>query len=396
MSFSESGLARMHDVMAAHVAEKRIAGAVTLVSRRGETHVDCVGALSFGGAPMQRDTLFRITSMTKPMVAAAAMTLVESCKLRLDEPVDDLLPELANRKVLRTPESPLDDVVPAKRSITLRDILSYRMGLGMLFAPPETPILRAVEASETFCIGPPKPRTKLSPDEWMRRLGELPWMHQPGEGWLYNTSGMVLGVLVARASGKPLEAFLRDAIFEPLGMKDTSFQVAKEQRARFATSYWPNPKTSVLEVHDEPDGVWSDAPAFPDAAAGLVSTVDDCLAFGRMMLGKGTYEGRRVLSRMSVETMTSDQLPSSVKASSKFFFEEWERRTWGFGMQIVTQRDDLASSPGAFGWDGGYGTAFQADPREDLVTLLMTQRAGFPERNPVYRDFRTAAYAAID
>jgi CubicO group peptidase (beta-lactamase class C family) len=396
MTFSAPGLARLHDVMSAHVAEQRVPGVVTALYRRGELQVDCVGALAFEGKPMKRDTLFRITSMTKPMVAAAAMTLVESCKLRLDEPVDDLLPELANRKVLRTLESPLDDVVPAKRAITLRDLLSYRMGFGMIFAPPETPILKAIAETKTLSVGPPKPRTELAPDEWMRRLGSLPWMHQPGEGWLYNTSGMVLGVLLARATGKPLEELLRASLFEPLGMNDTSFVVSPEQRARFATSYFPNPKTSVLEVHDEPDGQWSVPPSFPDAAAGLVSTVDDCMAFGRMMLGKGTYEGRRVLSRMSVETMTSDQLPASVKASSKFFFEPWERRTWGFGLQIITERDDLPSSPGAYGWDGGYGTAWQTDPREDFVTLLLTQRAGFPERNPIYRDFRTAAYAAIE
>ena len=152
---------------------------------------------------MQRDTIFRIASMTKPITAAAAMILVEECKLRLDDPVDPWLPELANRRVLKDISSPLEDTVPANRPITLRDLLTFRMGFGSVMAMPGThPIQRAVNEQQIGGDGPPKPAETPNPDEWMRRLGALPLMCQPGERWMYNTGSDVLGVLIARASGQ--------------------------------------------------------------------------------------------------------------------------------------------------------------------------------------------------
>ena len=189
-AWSKPRLARMHDVLAGHVERGEIPGVVTLLSRRGDVHVDALGATAIGGAaPMQRDTIFRITSMTKPVTAAAAMILVEECRLRLDEPVDRLLPELAGRRVLRSLESPLDDTVPANRPITLRDLLTFRMGLGIVMAPPGTyPIQRAIDELEIVGFGPPDPSTPHDPDEWLRRLATFPLMHQPGEKWMYNLS----------------------------------------------------------------------------------------------------------------------------------------------------------------------------------------------------------------
>ena len=233
---SRARLARMHDVMAGYVERGEVPGLVTLVSRRGEVHVDAIGMKALGGSdPMRRDTIFRISSMTKPITAAATMILVEECKLRLDEPVDRLLPELADRKVLKRLDGPLDDTVPANRPITVRDLLTFRMGFGIIMAPPDTyPIQRAV--SELLLgQGPPNPSTPPAPDEWIRRLGTLPLMHQPGEKWMYNTGSDVLGVLIARASGQPLETFLRERIFEPLGMKDTGFSVPAAKIDRLAT-----------------------------------------------------------------------------------------------------------------------------------------------------------------
>jgi CubicO group peptidase (beta-lactamase class C family) len=226
---SRARLARMHDVMAAYVERGEVPGFVTLVSRRGEVHVDVIGTRALAGpTPMRRDTIFRISSMTKPIIAVATMILVEECKLRLDEPVDALLPELAERRVLKRLDGPLDDTAPAKRPITVRDLLTFRMGFGQMMAPPDAyPILSAANELQ-IGMGPPNPSSMPAPDEWMRRLGSLPLMQQPGEQWMYNTGSDVLGVLgvlIARASGQELPTFLRERIFEPLGMKDTGFSV---------------------------------------------------------------------------------------------------------------------------------------------------------------------------
>src|SRR6266536_813699 len=307
---SKARLGRVHDVMAGYVERGDVPGIVTLVSRRGEQHVEAVGTKAVGGDPVRRDTIFRISSMTKPMTAAATMILVEECKLRLDEPVDRLLPELADRAVLKRLDGPLDETVPTNRPITVRDLLTFRMGFGLLMAPP---------------------------DAWIRRLGTLPLMHQPGERWLYNTGSDVLGVLIARASGQPLETFLRERLFEPLGMKDTAFSVPTTKLDRLATSYHVNLETGALELYDEAEGgQWSRPPAFPSAGGGLVSTIDDYLAFGQMMLNKGNYGSERLLSRPSVETMTTDQLTPEQKAVSGFYPGYFDSRGWGFGVSVIT------------------------------------------------------------
>src|SRR6266511_3600017 len=200
---STARLGRMHGVMAGHVERGDVPGIVTLVSRRGEVHVDAIGMKAVGGSdPMRRDTIFRIASMTKPVTAAAAMILIEECKLRLDEPVDRLLPELAERKVLKRIDGPLDDTVPAHRPITVRDLLTFRMGFGLILGPQDKYLILKAASEQGIMVGPPKPPTPHAPDEWMRRFGTLPLMYQPGEKWMYNTGSDVLGVLVARAAGQ--------------------------------------------------------------------------------------------------------------------------------------------------------------------------------------------------
>src|SRR5437588_863628 len=288
---SKARLGRMHDIMVGYVERGEVPGLVTLVSRRGEVHVDVIGTQAFKDpTPMRRDTIFRISSMTKPIIAVATMILIEECKLRLDDPVDRWLPELAERQVLKRLDGPLDDTVPAKRPITVRDLLTFRMGFGLMMAPPDAyPILQAANEQQ-IGMGPPNPSALPAPDEWIRRLGTLPLMQQPGEQWMYNTGSDVLGVLMARAAGQPLETFLRERIFAPLGMQDT-----------------------------------------------------------------------------------------------------------GFSVPIVTRRDDVAATPGRFGWDGGLGTSWSSDPREGMVAILMTQRAwDSPRPLDVCLDFWTAAYQAID
>ncbi len=221
-------------------------------------------------------------------------------------------------------------------------------------------------------------------------------MYQPGERWMYHTGSDVLGVLIARASGRPLGAFCRERIFEPLGMKDTAFSVPAAKIGRLATCYQADAPTGKLAVVDEArGGRWSRPPSFESGGGGLVSTVDDYLAFSRMMLNHGKSGGERILSRLSVELMTADHLTPELKAVSGFFPGFWNNRGWGFGMAVMTLHDDLASVPGRFGWDGGYGTSGYSDPTEDMVGILMTQRLLDGTAIQLSSDFWTSAYQAI-
>jgi CubicO group peptidase (beta-lactamase class C family) len=391
---SKTRLGRMHDIMAGHVDDGSMPGLVTLVSRHGEIYVDAIGKTAIDGAPMQRDTIFRITSMTKPVTAVAAMILVEECKLRLDDPVDRWLPELADRKVLRAIDAPLDDTVPAKRAITLRDLLTFRLGYGMIMLFPDRyPIQKAI-AEAGFAPGPVFP--SFPPDELIRRYGTLPLIYQPGERWLYNSGAEILGVLIARVAGTTLGELLRDRIFAPLGMKDTAFHVPETKLNRFATSYCSDHATQKLKVFDDPvTGKFSSPPIFENGSAGLVSTADDFNAFAQMMLNGGRLGNERILSRPSVELMTSDQLAPAQKQGSELFFGD--NRGWGFGMSVFTKRDDLCNSPGRFGWDGGYGTSWYSDPKENLTGILLTQRMmDSPQPPRAMADFWTLAYQAVD
>jgi len=394
---SPARLARMHDVMAGYVQRGDVPGMVTLVSRRGEVHVDAIGMKALGGNdPMQRDTIFRIASMSKPITAVAAMILVEECKLRLDEPVDRLLPELAARKVLKRLDGPLDDTVPANRPITVRDLLTFRIGIGLVLASPDKyPILKAMQEQKVD-IGP-NLSTAAGPDAWIRGLGALPLMYQPGDRWMYHTGSDVLGVLIGRASGQPLGKFLSERIFEPLGMKDTGFSVPASRLGRLATCYHFDPASRKLVVYDEArGGRWSRPPSFESGGGGLASTVDDYLAFCRMMLDKGKSGNQRILSRPSVELMTTDQLTPELKAVSGFFPGFFDNRGWGFGMSVLTKRDQLSSVPGRFGWDGGFGTSGYSDPAEQMVGILMTQRSLDAAAIDLSTDFWTSAYQSID
>ncbi|SEO70318.1 CubicO group peptidase, beta-lactamase class C family [Rhodospirillales bacterium URHD0017] len=395
-ALSKTRLARLHDALAAHVSPTGVPGIVALVSRRGETHVVTLGRQSLeSDAPMQRDTIFRIASMTKPVTAAAAMILVEQCRLRLDEPVDDLLPELANRRVLKSLESSVDDTVPARRPVTPRDLLTFTFGLGALMVwPVKYPIQKAM-AEVGLAPGPNLP--SFPADEFMKRIGGLPLACQPGERWLYHTGAEVLGVLIARAAGQSLGAFMQDHLFGPLGMRDTGFQVPADRVGRLASSYMTDPKdkTKLAFFDDARDSRWSRPPVFEAGGGGLVSTVDDYLAFQHMLLNKGRHRGERILSRPSVELMMTDQLTPAQKQGTELFFGD--SASWGLGGAVVTRRTHLWATPGRYGWDGGYGSSAHLDPAEDMAGILMTTRMmESPQPPRVFTDFWTSAYQAID
>ena len=386
MSLSSQGLTRLRETLTRHVENGECPGLVSVIHRRGETQVDVIG-------DVRRDTIFRISSMTKPITATLAMVLVDQGRLRLDDPVDELLPELADRRVLTSIDAPLDDTVPADRPITLRDLLTFRMGWGGIFAPPGTYPVQAAAAELQLGLGdgPPQPAGPPEPDEWMRRFGTLPLLCQPGQRWMYHVGAEVLGVLLARATGKSLGEAMREHLFEPLGMIDTGFHVAAGQLDRLAVSYLDG------QVFDAVDGQWSRPPAFEAGGGGLVATADDYLAFATMLLANGKHGRDRILSRPAVQLMTTDQLTPEQHANDGFwpgFFGA--HRGWGFGVQVVTGRDQLWATPGRYGWDGGLGTTWHNDPAEELTAILMTQRAAFPLNSPLYLDFWNGVYAALE
>jgi CubicO group peptidase (beta-lactamase class C family) len=380
-------LRRLDEVLAGHVDSGEIAGLTWLVARGGDIQTGAAGAVD-------RTTIYRISSTTKPITAVAALSLVEECRLRLDDPVDDLLPELADRQVLASPEAPLDDTVPADRPITVHDLLTFRSGLGFDFAASgPQPVLEAL-ATRGLPPGPPAPQQPPAPDEWMRIVGSVPLAHQPGTRWLYHTSADILGVLVSRAAGQPLGDVLAERVLGPLGMDDTAFFVPEAERHRFGAVYVDDPATGERSVYDPPDGQWATPPAFPGGGAGLVSTVDDLAAFAGMLLAGGVHRGRRLLSRPTVEAMTTNQLtPAQLEAAAP---SPDGALGWGLGLGVHVRRTGTALSPGSYGWDGGLGSVWANDPSEDLVGVLLTDTMwSSPEPPAVARDFWTATYAAF-
>ena len=307
---------RLHQAMAARVAKGELPGLVTLVARGGDVQVDTIGVMAFGSnEPMRRDAIFRIASLTKPILATATMILVEEGKLALDEPVQRLLPELADRRVLKRIDGPIDDTVPARRSITVDDLTATIFVTSVTLDPPY-PINNAAKELQ-LVMGPPDPRTPHNPDEWIKRFGTLPLMYQPGERWQYNTGSLVLSVLVARASRQPLTDFLRTRIFEPLGMKETGFSMSSQQTRRLPSYYMTNFQTSKLELQTLSSPTeWTTPPAFPSGASGLLSTVDDYLAFARLLLSGGIHSGGRLLSERSVRLMTTNHLTPDQMAGA--------------------------------------------------------------------------------
>jgi CubicO group peptidase (beta-lactamase class C family) len=402
--FSSKRLARVREVLERHVDSGFVPGAVAAVARHGEVHIEETGFLAFEGAgsgtPMAADTICRIASTTKPIVAACAMTLVEDCTLRLDDPVGEFLPELADMRVLADPDGPLEETVPANRPVTLRDLLTFTLGTGIVPAEPGTvPIadaLNALQSEEPEQVPASSCETAMPPDEWIRRLGTLPLVYQPGERWMYNTAANVTGVLIGRATGMSFGDALRERICGPLGMKDTGFSVAAESISLLATLYQGDEVAGAVVVEDGPHGYWSRPPAFEDGGGGLVSTISDYLAFASALLAGGTHQGERVLSPPSVTLMTSDQLTSAQKAVSGFTPGYFDDFGWGFGMSVRTRRTHLGPSVGSYGWNGGYGIIWYNDPAEDMTAILMIQRAAGRPTLPIFLDFLTAAYQAID
>lgn len=371
-------LAAVRALMEAEVARGQLPGAVWLVAQRGSVVVETIGVTAIDGrTPMARDTIFRIASMTKPVTVLAVLILVEEGKLELDAPVDRWLPELANRRVLVRMDGPVDQTVPAERAFTVRDLLTFTFGFGMSFEP--LPIQKSIDEHQ-LVNAQPLPMTPHAPDEWIRRFGTLPLLHQPGARWMYNTGSLVQGVLVARAANQGFEAFVRERILLPLGMRDTGFHVPPAKLARLAgCGYFTDPQKGqqTRMDRDGAESAYASAPVFPSGAAGLVSTVDDYFAFARMLMDGGVHRGQRLVSEALVREMTRDQLTPAQKAASTFFPGFFDTNGWGYGVAVSTAPDAISAEPGRYGWFGGFGTEWFNDPSRDLVVIAMTQSTDF-------------------
>ena len=302
--------------------------------------------------------------MTKPITAAALMLLVDEGLVALDDPIARWLPELASPQVVRTPESPVDDVEPAARAITVEDVLTFRAGWGF---PSDFSLPAVVELFQRL----PVFGAHESPDEWLATLGRVPMLRQPGQVWLYNTCSDIQGVLIARIAGKSLPDFLAERIFDPLGMTDTGFHVPAEKLDRL-------PPYHASELAPIDGDLWTEPPIFPSGAGGLVSTLADWHRFGRMLLA----DGGGVLSPDSVRLMTADHLTQEQRDASTVFLEG---AGWGFGGSV--------GADGRYGWIGGTGTTAHIAPSSGTIGILLTQvQMTGPTPTLLMRDFWRYAF----
>jgi CubicO group peptidase (beta-lactamase class C family) len=369
--FVSAGLAQIPPALQAVVDAGDLSGFVTLIWRKGEeAQVAAIGHRDIAAkAPMTRDTLFRIASMSKPVTSIAALMLLEEGKLRLDDPITKWLPEFSGMQVLKDAAGPVEDTYPAARDITVEDLMTHRAGLAYAFTSVG-PIAQAHEDR----LGPPL-GTPLTPDAWLEALGGLPLSYPPGERFHYSHATEVLGFLVARIEGKPLGQVLKDRIFGPLGMTDTDFWAPAAKRDRMARLYRMNPDTEKLEDVSFPHE--DEQPAFEAGGGGLVSTADDYLKFARMLLGKGEVDGVRLLKAETVEMMAANRLTEAQRALPFMGMPFWMSQGFGLGLSVVLDAEKHAwmgaGSAGAYGWPGAFGTWWQADPAQDLITIYLIQ-----------------------
>ncbi|MEZ5417205.1 MAG: serine hydrolase domain-containing protein [Vicinamibacterales bacterium] len=362
-----------------HVLRGDMAGMVAVAWRQGEIRRRiAVGQRDVDrGLPITDDTIFRIASLTKPITAVAALTLVDDGRITLDDPIVGVAPELADVRVLRHPDGPLDQTVPAVRPISFRDLLTHRSGL--TYAEfHQGPIGAATAATLGATID-----NDLSPDEWIARLATLPLVDQPGAGFHYGASSDLLGFLIARIEGQPLGTVVRRRVFDPLGMRDTGFSVPPEHRDRRAalTGFGADGRLKTLDV--APGGharaERPDAMTFESGGQGLWSTAADYLAFARLFVGGGAVDGVRVLRPETCAEMMRDQLTPGQRAGARMFGQALFARGHGYGMGVAVVIEPESADPlrcrgglGTVGWPGAYGSWWQADPTDESVLVFLT------------------------
>ena len=368
--FDPVALAKVAPALQAFVDSGELAGIVTLTSQYGEiVQADAVGWRDRETqAPMRMDSLFRIASMSKPVTSVAALMLIEEGRIALDDPIATWIPELADPQVLLDPTGPIDDTVAARRAITVDDLLTHRSGIA--YAPfSEGPLKLAYENA----LGDPA-INRLTADEWLAALGQLPLAHQPGERFHYGHSSDVLGFLIGRVENKPFREVLQERIFAPLQMADTDFWLPPEKRDRLASIYAYDGKIDglakiVSEMYDEP-------PAYTPGGGGLISSAADYHRFVRMILNDGVLDGVRLLRPETVRLMRTNRLTAEQRLFPFVGMPLWQKSGFGLGLAIAEELADNPYACGAVGsmtWPGVLGTWWQADPVNDLIMIYMIQ-----------------------
>ena len=377
VGLSSARLARVEPLMQRYIDEGKLAGILTMVARQGQVvHFETYGHRDREAQdPMAEDTIFRIYSMTKPITSTAVLMLYEEGHFLLDDPVADYLPAFADLTVY----APDGDPVALERPVTIRDLLTHTSGLSYGFFS-QTPVDSLYQQAGVL-----NGETSLA--SFVDKLGTLPLLHQPGERWHYSVATDVLGYLVEVVAGQPFGAFLEDRIFGPLGMDETSFEVATERLERFAVNYAID-QEGQLVVQDAA-GAWSPFAApvqFHSGGGGLTSTAADYMRFAQMLLNGGQLDGVRLLSPKTVELMTMNHLDGEFEPG------------WGFGLGVNVStnvaRTQTLGSVGTYGWSGAANTYFFIDPEEELIAMVWTQL--FPYGYyPLFDEFKVAVYQAI-
>lgn len=385
--FSAAGLEAVTSTLQAAVDRGDLGGIVTLIFRRGEVvQVDAVGYRDpETREPMARDSIFRIASMSKPIAAVATLILLDEGRFSLEDPVDRWLPELANPTVLPNPAAPLESATPSPRPIRVIDLLTHRSGI-VTPRDPDGPLRQALTRADA--------NNSVGYDQWIAWIGDLPLAHVPGSTYDYGNSFDVLGIFVERVSGMKYPDFLRERIFEPLGMIDTAFMVPPDKHGRFA----------ALQSLGRVPASWipseKSVPNYPSAAGGLYSTADDYLKFARMLLGRGAVDGVRILESATVDAMTTDYLTDEQRKGEPFhgLTNFWNGQGFGLGVAVKLSPTAHASelggaSVGSFAWPGVFGTWWQADPQEDLILVYLVPGG---DSRPTRWAFQKAVYEAME
>lgn len=350
--------------------ERGTAPGILVATGGSDGRLDIVGA---GDLP--HDAIVRIQSMTKPVLAVAALRLVQAGALDLDDPVETWLPELSDRRVLRTPLSSLDDVEPAVVPITVRHLLTNTSGYGA--ATAASPLRDAMIANRTQAGQEP---VELGAQAWLDALAELPLAFQPGRGWRYHHSFGILGVLLSRLVEAPLEEHLTRDLFEPLGMTDTAYTVPQDQAHRLPAAY-RHTENGLVEIEPAGDGFSVAPPPFDLSHAELVSTVRDYAAFAGMLAAGGRHDDRVMVEPTLLGELRADQVPTAIKTPDSFFPGFWDGMGWGYGVAVHTS----GPHTGRFGWSGGLGTDMHVDP-DGSFRVVLTQVEVGPQIMELFRD----------
>jgi CubicO group peptidase (beta-lactamase class C family) len=391
VGLSSERLKRIDTLINKHIEDKKIAGAVVLVARKGKIEYFRAAGSADVGKPMQKDTIFRVVSMTKPLTSVAIMMLYEEGKLLLSDPVSKYIPEFKNPKVIAPQPEGSEfkyKLVDAKREVTVRDLLSHSSGILYLFPANYYPdkkrlmlvdLYKEADITDGFC----RPDEEIG--DMVKRLARLPLYENPGEVWEYGLNSDILGYLVEVVSGMKFDKFMDERIFKPLKMKDSYFYVPKEKQSRISAVWLSDWKGSLKRVGNEPliDNNLALCPTDAYATSGkylagggsMLSTVYDYYRFAQMLLNKGELDGVRVLSRKTVELMTATNHIGDFDAT--FLHSHGWKFGLGFAIQEDRSHDVDSGDIGTYEWAGIYSTRFSIDPKEDKITIFMSQTSPF-------------------